>query len=299
MSQHYTFTTLSFLKVVFLAIIYGALMSTVFASFTEMTFDTSTQADVPISTTSSGFALGVGNGPKLGMDIKDIKVNGEWGYNNNEIYSIVLQLFIAVIIFTFYGSMMWDFLMDGYVFMKQPTFIGGAYKLFVWGIFLSFISNFAFLSTMFVWLYFFILSIAGYWLSNNTIKTTFLNDFVNSYKNILELDIKRYDLIKSLKDMSVNNANKDSMDTIAEQVEKYYYFNNLYTWSLRFTENHPKFIGGIIFITFCFTSLMVLTSKFNSYNIIFYMLNIFLLMILLLGTIIFYYVSTFMISEIP
>ena len=109
----------------------------------------------------------------------------------------------------------------------------------------------------------------GYFFSRNSIKHNFFDDFFkNTYKNILQLDLNRYDLMIELKKLksgnNVDNNYQKSIDNIINNISSYYSIQNNIIWLLKYTQNSPLFTSIIIFITFCFTTLLIETGQISN-----------------------------------
>lgn len=274
----YTLTSIIFLKFIFVFFLWGALQTNFFSNLTDTTLSTNVNTTIPISIDKNG---------DLKFNMSNISKNLNNITNKNNLSNSMVSLFNLIIFISFSSYIALDVFNDGANEIKSLTIVGILIFILKWSLFISFILNFNFFIFIFVWLYLIIMTFFGYFFSKSSIKHDFFNDFFkNSYSNILQLDLYKYDLINKLKEIRSNNNNS----SITKNINITFYNNvqNNIIWLFKFTEKSPLLWSIITFISFCFTTILIETGQIENITISFFIVNI-IILIMIFVVIIFIY----------
>jgi len=290
----YSLTSVAFLKLVFMFFLWGALESNFFNELTDNLLGTSMTTPMPFSVNSDGsFSAGIGPASVV-VNMTDMTNTLRGTVGAGDTTSNMVSLIMMILYLTFWGMMLYDMGFQGSKFIsgeQEASVIPILFFVLKWFFFISFISNFSFLIFIFAWFYLIIMTFFGYFFAHTSIKHDFMGDFFkNTYANVLDLDLKRYEFIKELKNIR-SQGDKDSkaINQVIENISTYNAIQNNIISVIQYTQNSPTLTGLVIFISFCFTTLMIETGQIANVTITFFMVNLLLFLLLIIALIIIYF----------
>jgi hypothetical protein len=288
----YSLTSIAFLKLVFLFFLWGALETDFLTQLTDNLLGTSMTTPMPFSINADGsFSAGIGPA-NVAVNLTDMTntISGNFGTNQSSV--LVLSLLMMFLFLSFWGSLIYDFVLEIMSLMKNNTgWISLFWFVFKWFCFISFITNFSFFIFIFAWFYLVIMTFFGYLFARNNVKHDYFGDFFkNTYSNILQLDLTRLELIQQLKNLrNPNDGNQRTLNQIVDNIGTYYGIQNSIISVVQYTKKNPFLTGLIIFITFCFTTVMIETGQIANVSISFFIFNLLLLFIFIFSIVIIYF----------
>jgi hypothetical protein len=291
----YILTSLGFLKFMFVFFLWGALETSFFSDFTDNILSATIDNPLPIKVNSNGsFSIGIGNASaNINLTKVTDTVSGNIGHNLPELVISLFTLFIFMSFIFYIGIDLIAKFNDEY--KSGSTWISLIIFGLKWGLFASFIYNFLFFVFLFAWFYLIIMTFFGYFFSTKSVKNNFFGDFFkNTYTNILQLDLDRYNLIKQLKETNVNNPNNEVINKIINNLSSYYSIQTNIFWAFNLTSKNPLLWSIIIFISLCLTTILIEIGQITSVSITFFVVNIILLIVLLIFIIIVYFGFNFL-----
>jgi hypothetical protein len=276
---------------VFMFFLWAVLESDFLTKFTDNLLATSMTTPMPFSVNGDGsFSAGIGPA-NIAVNLTDMSktLSGNFGTHDSSV--LVLSLLMMFLFLSFWGSIISDVAMQIIEFMKQPTFMGGFLFAVKWIFFISFITNFSFFIFIFAWFYFVIITFFGYFFARNNVKHDFIGDFFkNTYSNILQLDLTRLKLIQELKNLRNSTSENQSMiNQITDNIATYYWIQNSIISVIQYTQKSPFLTGLTIFITFCFTTIMIEIGQIANVSISFFIFNLLLFFLFLIALAILYF----------